>query len=203
MGKDKKTPITIDDKEYIFEDMTPEQQAMVNHISDLDRKIASARFNLDQLQVGKNAFVNMLTESLKDEQMNEVVQLINEVGFPIAAALGLGIFIWKLINRIVDGMESKVSTMDEKVEAQIEQLENRLGTKLDTQHGILVALIDRVRSLDNELIRQDTMIKTLLGVPQLINSNKIAKADRDDQRKDQLTTVTEYVSICRPVGAQL
>ena len=67
MGKDKKTPITIDDKEYIFEDMTPEQQAMVNHISDLDRKIASARFNLDQLQVGKNAFVNMLTESLKDE----------------------------------------------------------------------------------------------------------------------------------------
>jgi len=116
--------------------------------------------------------------------MSEVVQLINEVGFPIAAALGLGIFIWKLINRIVDGMESKVSTMDEKVEAQIEQLENRLGTKLDTQHGILVALIDRVRSLDNELIRQDTMIKTLLGVPQLINSNKIAKADRDDQRKD-------------------
>jgi hypothetical protein len=67
MGKDKKTPVTIDDKEYTFEDMTPEQQAMVNHITDLDRKIASARFNLDQLQVGKNAFVNMLTESLKDE----------------------------------------------------------------------------------------------------------------------------------------
>jgi len=67
MGKDKKTPITIDDKEYIFEDMTPEQQAMVNHITDLDRKLQSARFNLDQLQVGKNAFVNMLTESLKDE----------------------------------------------------------------------------------------------------------------------------------------
>ena len=72
MGKDKKTPITIDEKEYTLEDMTPEQQAMVNHITDLDRKIASAKFNLDQLQVGKNAFVNMLTESLKDEQMNEV-----------------------------------------------------------------------------------------------------------------------------------
>ena len=67
MGKDKKTPIMIDDKEYTLEDMTPEQQAMVNHITDLDRKIASARFNLDQLQVGKSAFVNMLTESLKDE----------------------------------------------------------------------------------------------------------------------------------------
>jgi hypothetical protein len=47
-----------------------------------------------------------------------------------------------------------------------------------------VSLIDRVRSLDNEIIRQDTMIKTILGVPQLINIDKIAKADRDDQRKD-------------------
>jgi hypothetical protein len=28
------------------------------------------------------------------------------------------------------------------------------------------------------------LIKTILGVPQLIDSNKIAKADRDDQRKD-------------------
>ena len=51
-------------------------------------------------------------------------------------------------------------------------------------HGILVGLIDRVRSLDNEIIRQDTLIKTILGVPQLIDSSKIAKADRDDQRKD-------------------
>ena len=59
-----------------------------------------------------------------------------------------------------------------------------LGGKLDSQHGILVALIDRIRSLDNEIIRQDTMIKTILGVPQLINIDKIAKADRDDQRKD-------------------
>ena len=59
-----------------------------------------------------------------------------------------------------------------------------LGLKLDSQHNILVALIDRVRSLDNEIIRQDTLIKTILGVPQLIDSKKIAKAKRDDQRKD-------------------
>ena len=116
--------------------------------------------------------------------MDSFVQLINEVGFPIAAALGLGLFIWKLINRIIDGMETKVAVLDEKVADQISAMEQRLGTKLDSQHGILVALIDRVRSLDNEIIRQDTLIKTILGVPQLINTNKIAKADRDDQRKD-------------------
>jgi len=116
--------------------------------------------------------------------MESAVTVIQEVGFPIAAALGLGWFIYKLIMRIVDGMETKLDTVDEKVESQIAAIEERLGTKLDSQHGILVALIDRVRSLDNEIIRQDTLIKTILGVPQLIDSNKIAKADRDDQRKD-------------------
>jgi hypothetical protein len=72
MGEKKTTPITIDDVEYTFEDMKPEQQAMINHIADLDRKIGSAKFNLDQLQVGKQAFVNMLKTSL--ETPVEVVQ---------------------------------------------------------------------------------------------------------------------------------
>ena len=116
--------------------------------------------------------------------MDAATQLINEVGFPIAAALGLGLFIWKLINRIIDGMETKLDTLDDKLVAQINHLEERLGGKLDSQAGMLVGLIDRVRSLDNEIIRQDTMIKTILGVPNLINIDKIAKADRDDQRKD-------------------
>ena len=116
--------------------------------------------------------------------MESAVTLIQEVGFPIAAALGLGGFIYKLIMRIVDGMETKLDVVDEKVAEQVAAMEERLGSKLDSQHGILVALIDRIRSLDNEIIRQDTLIKTILGVPQLIDSNKIAKADRDDQRKD-------------------
>ena len=104
--------------------------------------------------------------------MNEVVTIIQQVGFPIAAALGLGWFIYKLIMRIVDGMENKLDVVDDKVAEQITAMEQRLGTKLDSQHGILVALIDRIRSLDNEIIRQDTLIKTILGVPQLIDSNR-------------------------------
>lgn len=65
MGKDKKTPVTIDGVEYQFEDMTAEQQMLCNHCFDLDRKIASAQFNLDQLSVGKDAFIKMLKESLE------------------------------------------------------------------------------------------------------------------------------------------
>lgn len=64
MGKKQTTPITINEIEYTLEDMTQEQQAMVNHCADLDRKIGSTQFNLDQLLVGKDAFVNMLEQSL-------------------------------------------------------------------------------------------------------------------------------------------
>jgi restriction endonuclease S subunit len=73
MGKDKKTPVTIDGVEYQYEDLTQEQQMMVNHLLDLDRKIGSSQFNLDQLQIGKQAFMNMLKTSLeaKDESKAE------------------------------------------------------------------------------------------------------------------------------------
>jgi len=72
MEKINKNQVTIDDVNYEFEDMKPEQQAMVNHLVDLDRKISSTAFNLDQLQVGKNAFLSMLKESLS--KVDEVVQ---------------------------------------------------------------------------------------------------------------------------------
>jgi hypothetical protein len=60
----KKPAIVIDEVEYLIDDMTNEQQMMVNHIDDLSRKMASSQFNLDQLNVGKQAFVNMLKQSL-------------------------------------------------------------------------------------------------------------------------------------------
>ena len=61
----KKTQITIDNVEYNFEDLTNEQQVLFQHCIDLDRKISSAQFNLDQLKVGKNAFMEMLKKSLE------------------------------------------------------------------------------------------------------------------------------------------
>jgi hypothetical protein len=65
MGEKKTTPITIDDVDYVLEDLTQEQQAMFSHCVDLDRKISSAQFNLDQLQVGKQAFIERLKSSLE------------------------------------------------------------------------------------------------------------------------------------------
>lgn len=64
MAEQKKTSIMVDDVEYFYEDMTQEEQLLVNHIADLDRKISSSKFNLDQLQVGKDAFIQRLKTAL-------------------------------------------------------------------------------------------------------------------------------------------
>jgi septal ring factor EnvC (AmiA/AmiB activator) len=67
--KQKEQTVTIDDTEYKIDDLTQEQVALVNHVSDLDRKIQSSQFNIDQLNVGRGAFMNMLTEALKIEEV--------------------------------------------------------------------------------------------------------------------------------------
>ena len=74
--KEKEKPVlNLDDKEYIIEDMTDEQKMMVNHINDLQNKQNTNQFMADQLSVGKEAFINMLRESLtkeKQEVKNEL-----------------------------------------------------------------------------------------------------------------------------------
>jgi hypothetical protein len=69
MAENKKT-IVINDKSYTEDQLTDQQKIMVNHVGDLDRKIGTTQFNLDQLAVGKQAFVDMLTKSL-DEASEE------------------------------------------------------------------------------------------------------------------------------------
>ncbi len=71
--KEQPQKVTINDTEYSVDDLTQEQLAMVNHVADLDRKIASSQFNLNQLNVGRNAFMDMLTNSLEKIAETEVV----------------------------------------------------------------------------------------------------------------------------------
>jgi len=66
MTEKKPNVITINDKEYTEEQLTDDQKVLINHITDLDRKIGSTQFNLDQLQVGRKAFMSMLETSLEE-----------------------------------------------------------------------------------------------------------------------------------------
>lgn len=68
MAQKQPQTITINDKEYTEDQLTDQQKVMINHIADLDRKIGSTEFNLDQLRVGREAFVNMLTASLAETE---------------------------------------------------------------------------------------------------------------------------------------
>jgi hypothetical protein len=73
MSEKKTQTIVIDDVEHNLDDMTNEQKMLVNHCLDLDRKISSTQFNLDQLNVGKQAFVQLLKQALetKEETVTE------------------------------------------------------------------------------------------------------------------------------------
>jgi hypothetical protein len=70
MAEDKKV-ITINEKDYTEDQLTDQQKVIINHINSLQQKIGSAEFNLDQLKVGKDAFMGMLDNSLKEEEIKE------------------------------------------------------------------------------------------------------------------------------------
>ena len=92
-----------------------------------------------------------------DQWMN----LLETVGIPAAFAVAAGWMGWKLFNHLIADVHKK----------------------LDTQHGMIVALIDRVRQMDNDMIRIDTMVRTAMKIP--IDVDKLARADgKKDQRKD-------------------
>jgi hypothetical protein len=68
MSEKKTASIVIDDVEYTEDQLTDEQKVLINHVADLDRKINSTRFNLDQLQVGREAFMARLKASFEVEE---------------------------------------------------------------------------------------------------------------------------------------
>ena len=80
------------------------------------------------------------------EELN-VVDLINTYGFPIVASMGLGYFIyyvWKWVTEDVDPV-------------------------IEESHMTPIALIDRVRMLDNDLIRLKTKLDMILQQQEMMN----------------------------------
>ncbi len=71
---------------------------------------------------------------------DQVVQSINEFGFPIIAAFGLGYFVYYTWNWVV----------------------KEIKPVLDESTGTLIGLIDRIRMLDNDMIRLNTKIQMIL-----------------------------------------
>ena len=65
--KEKPAVLTLDEKEYVIDEMTDEEKMLLNHINDMQSKINNNQFMRDQLEVGKEAFISKLRESLEAE----------------------------------------------------------------------------------------------------------------------------------------
>tara|TARA_R110002020_G_scaffold29169_1_gene92158 strand:- start:464 stop:751 length:288 start_codon:yes stop_codon:yes gene_type:complete len=91
----------------------------------------------------------------------DLMTVLETVGIPAAFAVAAGWMVWKLFQHLISDVHKK----------------------LDTQHGMIVALIDRVRQMDNDMIRIDSMVRTAMGIQ--VDVDRIARADgKKDQRKD-------------------
>ena len=93
--------------------------------------------------------------------MNEAFSLIGDVGFPIAIALIAGFFIFLTIKYILESVIGQVNGI----------------------HGIVQSLDNRVKTMNNDIVRLDATMCSVLGIrPDL---NRIARADgKEDARRD-------------------
>ena len=91
----------------------------------------------------------------------DFMTVLETVGIPADFAVAAGWMVYKLFNALIADVHKK----------------------LDTQQGMIVALIDRVRQMDNDMIRIDSMVRTAMGIQ--VDVDRIARADgKKDQRKD-------------------
>ena len=62
----EKSTLKLDGEDYDIDSMSDQQKTMINHLTDLDRKIQGSEFNLVQLRFGKQAFIDALKVSLNN-----------------------------------------------------------------------------------------------------------------------------------------
>ena len=79
MENKKPQIVTLDGVEHDANTFTEHQILLLNHCVDLDRKIGSTQFQLQQLQVGKDSFLKLLKDDLAANPLVEPVQDVHDV----------------------------------------------------------------------------------------------------------------------------
>jgi len=75
--KEKEQPmLNFEGNEYVIEEMSDESKQILNHINDMQNKLNTNAFVKEQLDVGKEAFINLLRESLKEPEAEEETELV-------------------------------------------------------------------------------------------------------------------------------
>ena len=93
--------------------------------------------------------------------MNQFFKLVAELALPIAASVGMGVFILFIIKYILNGIVNSIKF----IESVIKQLDNR------------------VKTMNNDIIKIDQEVSEQLGLE--IDTDRISRADgKTDARKD-------------------
>lgn len=66
--------LTINDKEYDEETLTDKQKYLLAQVRDIDNKIGSLRFQLDQLSVARGSFSDALAREVELGEPEEVIE---------------------------------------------------------------------------------------------------------------------------------
>ena len=94
--------------------------------------------------------------------MDDIGGLISQYGFPIIAAFGLGYFIYYIWTWVTEEVDPVVSE----------------------SHMTLIALIDRIRMLDNDLIRLNTKLNMILQQQEKEIRHDQSRSDSTDPNND-------------------
>lgn len=96
--------------------------------------------------------------------MNEIVELVNKFGFPIVAAVGMGSLIWYVYKWATSEIKPIISEANKT----------------------LIGLLDRIRMLDNDLLRLDSKVRTVLELRgKSIERERIIADERINLPKDE------------------
>ena len=90
-----------------------------------------------------------------------IVEILNQYGFATLAAIAMGYFIYFIYNYVT----------------------TQIIEKLDNTMKVLIALIDRVRMLDNDIIRLRSKLNTVLEIRE------------NERRREEWTTAASCVAI--------
>ena len=96
--------------------------------------------------------------------MSEVVDLVNKYGFPIVMAVGMGYiikYVWEWATKEVKPV-------------------------INDANAVLIALIDRIRMLDNDLVRLNQKVNTVLHLRgKMIEGDRVMEQMKVEQEANQ------------------
>ena len=93
--------------------------------------------------------------------MNLFFEILVNFGLPVAASIVMGFFIFLIIKYILESVVGQVSGM----------------------HGIIMSLENRVKNMNNDMIKLDIQISDALNLRQ--DEERISRADgKEDARRD-------------------